>query len=77
MHYAMNTYGEQRCIARTFLASALDGYCRFNSGERPLVPTGQVAGCALELVWMLWRSKKSLALTGNQTPAVQPVAIPN
>jgi hypothetical protein len=44
-------------------------------GERAPVSIGQEAEWASELVWTLWRKVKSLAPTGTQTLAVQPVAI--
>jgi hypothetical protein len=43
-------------------------------GKGPSVPTVQEAGWAPEPVWKLWRREKSLALAGNQIPAVHPVA---
>jgi hypothetical protein len=42
----------------------------------PAVPIGWEAGWDPEPVWTLWRKEKSLPPAGNQTPAVQLVAIP-
>jgi hypothetical protein len=44
--------------------------------KEPPVSIGQEAGWALELVWTLCSTEKYIALTGNRTPAVQPVTIP-
>jgi hypothetical protein len=38
------------------------------------VPTEYEAGWASEPVWTLWRRENYLALAGNRTPVVQPVA---
>jgi hypothetical protein len=39
----------------------------------PPVPIGWEGGWAPQLVWTQWRREKYLALTGNRTPAVQPM----
>jgi hypothetical protein len=41
--------------------------------NQPSAPIGWEAGWAPELLWMLWRSEKSLP-AGNQTQDIQPVA---
>jgi hypothetical protein len=43
-------------------------------GRETLVPNGQEAGWAQELLWMLWSRQKSLAPARNRAPAVQPIA---
>jgi hypothetical protein len=42
--------------------------------KESLVPIGEEAGWSLELVWMLWSMKKSLAPVRYRTLAVQSVA---
>jgi hypothetical protein len=64
----------------SFLTSALDGgeclaSCPGRAlcpGKGPLVPTGQEAGWASELVWTQRPVEKSFASVGDQTPVVQP-----
>jgi hypothetical protein len=46
------------------------------SGMGPPVPIILEAGWASEPVWTLWSREKALVYAGNQTPAIQPVAIP-
>jgi hypothetical protein len=43
-------------------------------GKEAALPIGEEVRWASEPVWTMWRKEKSLALVGNQTPAVQPVA---
>jgi hypothetical protein len=43
-------------------------------GKEPPVSTGQKAERDPEPVWTLWSTEKFLTPTGNQTPAVQPLA---
>jgi hypothetical protein len=43
-------------------------------GKEPSVPIGWEAGRTPEPVWTRWRREKFLALAGNRTPIVQPVA---
>jgi hypothetical protein len=69
-------------IAPPFLTSALDG--GEWSASRPGWCTPREkgagthwigAGWAPEQVWTLWSREKSLVPAGNQTPAIQPIAI--
>jgi hypothetical protein len=40
----------------------------------PSFPVVYEAGSAPETVWRLWSTDQSIALAGNQTPTVQPMA---
>jgi hypothetical protein len=43
--------------------------------KKPPVPAGKETGWAPELVWSLWSTKDSSALSRNRTLAVHPIAI--
>jgi hypothetical protein len=65
-----------------FLASVLGGgewpaslLGQFNPGENPMVPVGQEVEWTLEPVWALWSRENALALAGNQSQAVQFIAV--
>jgi hypothetical protein len=53
----------------------LDGLAVVPQEKEPAVPIVEEAGWAPKMVWTLWKREKSLASVGNQTPALQPVAI--
>jgi hypothetical protein len=46
------------------------------SGVKAPVHIREKDGWASELVWKLWGDGKSLTLSRNQTPVIQPVPIP-
>jgi hypothetical protein len=72
---------ERRYSSHSFTTSALDGdewsaLCPGRTlppGKGPLVPIGQEARWAPELVWTQRLEEKSFAPAGDRTPVVQPV----
>jgi hypothetical protein len=67
----MKTYGAWRY--RSIILDQLHTWVTLIPGKEAAVPIGEV-WWSPEPVWTLWRKEKSLALAGNKTPAVQPVA---
>jgi hypothetical protein len=50
-------------LNRDVYSASCHGY--LTPGEESLVPTGQEAGWAPELVWVLWSTEKYVAPAGN------------
>jgi hypothetical protein len=71
-HQAVKTYGGPR--HNTEVSGQLHvAPTALLPGNEPLVPIGQEAGWAPELVWMLWSRWSPIYPSNNQTPAVQAI----
>jgi hypothetical protein len=66
---AMKAYGGPRHLLE--VSGQLQAPAALPPGKEPPVP---IAGRAPEQVWALWSTEKSLAPSGNRTPAIQLVA---